>query len=108
LGSFYNVAIARWPDDRSVVAPRSHCPYCGTTLGPGELVPVLSWVVQRGRCRHCESPIAATYPVIEALGGCLSFLVFRRVVPGPEALDTANVVAWAVYFGFMSLLVIAA
>lgn len=66
VGSFGNVVVYRWPRGRSVVRPRSACPSCHRTLGPLELVPVLSWLVQRGRCRGCGAPIAVRYAVVEA------------------------------------------
>ncbi len=108
LGSFSNVAIGRWAVDKSVVAPRSHCPYCGTTLGPSELVPVLSWLWLRGKCGTCSSPIAPTYPLIELLGGLLGLLVYRRVIPNAASVDAAHLTAWAVLTVFVILLVIAA
>lgn len=108
FGSFYNVAIHRLPEDRSVVFPRSACPHCGTVLGPSELVPVLSWLWQRGRCRHCGTAISARYPLVELLGGLLGWLVFRQVVPVEHALDPAWLTAWCVFFFFVSALVVQA
>ena len=108
LGSFSNVAIGRWAVDKSVVAPRSHCPYCGTTLSAQDLVPVLSWLWLRGKCRHCDSPIAPTYPLIELLGGLLSLLVFRRIVPTAAHVDPTHLIAWALFFIYVILLLIAA
>lgn len=107
IGSFLNVAIARLPEDRSVVRPRSHCPHCGTTLAARDLVPVLSWIWLRGRCRTCGHPISPTYPLIEVLGGMLAFLVFRRIFPDADALDLPHALAFGVYFGFVCLLVVA-
>lgn len=66
IGSFANVVIYRWPRGESVVWPRSRCPACGHTLSPLELVPVLSWLVQRGRCRRCGTRISVRYAVVEA------------------------------------------
>ncbi|TNE90238.1 MAG: prepilin peptidase [Deltaproteobacteria bacterium] len=107
IGSFLNVCIARWPEDRSVIAPRSHCPRCGTTLGPAELVPVVSWLLQGGKCRHCGAEISAQYALIEVLGMLLSLLAWRRFVPGPEALDLQHFTAWLAFFAFLSMLVVA-
>lgn len=78
-GSFFNVVIHRVPSKQSVVAPRSHCPNCATPLGALDLVPVLSWVVLRGRCRHCAAPISARYPIVEVLSAGLFALVGWRV-----------------------------
>jgi leader peptidase (prepilin peptidase) / N-methyltransferase len=66
IGSFLNVVIWRLPRGESLVRPRSHCPGCGTPLGPLENVPILSWLVLRGRCRHCATPISRRYPLVEA------------------------------------------
>ncbi len=67
IGSFANVVIYRLPRGESVVFPGSHCPNCGHNLGALELVPVLSWLGLRGRCRSCRTAISARYPVIELL-----------------------------------------
>ena len=67
LGSFLNVVIHRVPLGESLVAPGSHCPSCGTPLAPYDNVPLLSWLVLRGRCRHCGAPISPRYPVVELL-----------------------------------------
>jgi len=107
IGSFLNVCIVRMPEDRSVVLPRSHCPRCGTTLAPYDLVPVASWVILRGRCRTCQTPISPTYPLIEALGGLLAWLLFRRLIHDPADLDVPHAVAFVVFFTLFSLLVVA-
>ena len=90
VGSFLNVCIARWPRDLSVVRPRSKCPYCGHYLAWFENVPLVSWLVLRGRCRCCDEPISIHYPLVEltvALGWMLSvwhfgptFTAFRLAV----------------------------
>jgi leader peptidase (prepilin peptidase)/N-methyltransferase len=66
IGSFLNVVIYRVPRGESVVTPASSCPSCHAPIEPRDNVPVLSWVLLRGRCRHCEAPIAAKYPLVEA------------------------------------------
>jgi leader peptidase (prepilin peptidase) / N-methyltransferase len=63
----------------SIVRPRSHCPRCGTELGDAENVPVISWVVLRGRCRHCHEPISVRYPVVELTTAVL-FVAFSLVL----------------------------
>jgi leader peptidase (prepilin peptidase)/N-methyltransferase len=70
IGSFLNVVIWRVPRGESVVRPPSHCPGCDTEIAPRDNVPVLSWLLLRGRCRHCGIPISARYPLVElATGG---------------------------------------
>ena len=66
VGSFLNVVIWRIPRGESVVSPPSHCPSCDARIGPLDNVPVLSWLVLRGRCRHCGAGISARYPAVEA------------------------------------------
>ena len=67
VGSFLNVCIARWPHDQSVVAPPSRCPKCERPIRAFENVPIVGWLLLRGRCAGCNLPIAATYPAIELL-----------------------------------------
>ncbi|ATW05586.1 prepilin peptidase [Sphingorhabdus sp. YGSMI21] len=78
VGSFLATLIIRWPEGRSVVAGRSACDHCGHNLRAGELIPVLSFVLQAGKCRQCGAAIASDHPGIElaaALVGGLSVLV---------------------------------
>ena len=71
IGSFLNVVIWRVPRGESIVAPPSHCPTCDTPIAPRDNIPVVSWLLLRGRCRHCQSPISARYPLVELLTGVL-------------------------------------
>ncbi|MGF1652603.1 MAG: prepilin peptidase [Actinomycetales bacterium] len=66
VGSFLTVVVHRVPEGRSVVAPRSACPGCGRAVRAWDNVPVLSWVLLRGRCRDCGSRVSARYPLVEA------------------------------------------
>lgn len=66
IGSFLNVVIHRVPAGLSVVHPPSACPNCGNRIRPYDNIPVISWLVLRGRCRDCGTPISARYPLIEA------------------------------------------
>lgn len=71
VGSFLNVVIWRVPRGESVVHPPSACPRCGRAIRPYDNVPVVSWLVLRGRCRDCGEPIAVRYPLVEAGTGVL-------------------------------------
>ncbi|MCM3587662.1 prepilin peptidase [Mesobacillus maritimus] len=71
LGSFYNVVGLRVPAGKSIVYPGSSCPTCGHKLRAWELIPVLSYFIQRGKCRGCQSRISPLYPSIEFLTGVL-------------------------------------
>lgn len=75
IGSFLNVVAYRVPAGRSVVAPASACPECGSAIRPWDNIPVLSWLVLRGRCRDCSAPISARYPLVEAATGAAFALV---------------------------------
>ncbi|HEY2429503.1 MAG TPA: prepilin peptidase [Acidimicrobiales bacterium] len=66
VGSFLNVVISRVPRKESVIRPRSHCPSCQATLADRDNIPLLSWVLLRGRCRACGEPISLRYPLVEA------------------------------------------
>ena len=88
IGSFANVVIHRWPRGESVVRPRSRCPRCQHVLGPLELVPVLSWLVLRARCRSCRNPISARYPLVEA-AMAVGFALLAWAHPLLEAGATA-------------------
>lgn len=67
LGSFCNVVILRMSSKTSVIFPPSACPKCDHRLFAGDLIPVLSWLFLRGRCRYCSAPISWQYPVVEAI-----------------------------------------
>ena len=69
IGSFLNVCVYRLPRDESVVRPRSRCPGCGAPIAWYDNLPVLSWLILRGRCRRCGTGISVQYPVIELLVG---------------------------------------
>jgi len=71
VGSFLNVVAWRLPRQESLILPGSHCPRCGTPLRWYDNLPVLGWLLLRGRCRHCHQPIAARYPLVELLVAAL-------------------------------------
>lgn len=83
IGSFLNVVIARVPEGRSVVKPRSSCPNCGHEIAGRDNIPVVSWLLLGRRCRGCRTPISARYPIVELLTATL-YAVTAWVV-GPEA-----------------------
>src|ERR671936_3178747 len=65
LGSFLNVVVYRLPPGGSMVSPGSRCPSCGTPIAPYDNVPIVSWLVLRGRCRHCGAAVSSRYPIVE-------------------------------------------
>lgn len=78
IGSFLNVVIARVPQGESVVRPRSKCPKCGHALAWYDNVPVVSWLVLRGKCRSCQAPISPRYILVELLTGALFMACLAR------------------------------
>lgn len=77
LGSFYNVVIYRWPRGESIVSPASRCPGCGAAIRWFDNIPVLSFLILRGRCRHCRTPISLRYPLVELLTGLMAAGLYR-------------------------------
>jgi leader peptidase (prepilin peptidase)/N-methyltransferase len=86
IGSFLNVVAYRLPRGESLSHPGSRCPGCGTPNAPYDNIPVVSWLLLRGRCRHCGEPISIRYPLVEATTAVLYALV---VVAKDDALDIA-------------------
>ncbi len=78
IGSFLNVCIYRIVRDQSVVTPRSYCPACGESIAWFDNIPVLSYILLRGHCRHCRESISARYPLVETLTALVFALVAAR------------------------------
>src|SRR5438874_1279856 len=76
IGSFLNVVAHRVPSGGSLMRPRSHCPSCGVPIKPYDNIPIVSWILLRGRCRSCSAHISSRYPLIELMTG----LLFAAVV----------------------------
>ncbi len=100
IGSFLNVCILRIPVEKSIVLPSSSCPKCGKEIAGYDNIPVLSWLILGGKCRHCKVKISAMYPAVELLTGLLfvgCYLVFGLTV---EALK------WATFSALLVVLTI--
>jgi leader peptidase (prepilin peptidase)/N-methyltransferase len=78
VSSFLNVCIDRLPERESIVSPPSHCPACGRRLAPFDLIPLLSYILLRGRCRYCGAPIPRRVLVVESTTGLLFVLLGYR------------------------------
>jgi leader peptidase (prepilin peptidase)/N-methyltransferase len=89
LGSFLNVCTLRWPVDESVVSPPSRCPGCEEPIRWYDNIPVLSWLLLRGRCRNCRLPISIQYPIVELATGLIWAGVVYRYGLDYEALRGA-------------------
>jgi leader peptidase (prepilin peptidase)/N-methyltransferase len=93
IGSFLGVVVRRLPEGRTIVRGRSCCEACGATLSPGEMVPLLSYALQRGRCRRCRAPIAPMHLAIELAALAVAVSAAIRV-PGGAFLWTGCVLGW--------------
>lgn len=89
IGSFLNVCVARWPLDLSVVRPRSRCPRCSKEIAWYDNIPIIGWIVLRGRCRNCGLPISVQYPLVEFLVALGWLAVVVKFGPSLEALRVA-------------------
>lgn len=107
IGSFLNVVIYRVPRGESIVTPGSHCPACGHPLRAWELLPVISFLIQKGQCRNCQTHISWRYPVVELLTGALFFLTATLSLSAemqlPRLFLNLIVVAMLVALSFIDL-----
>ena len=99
IGSFLNVCILRIPQEVPITVPRSHCPHCKKLIRWYDNVPVLSYLILGGRCRRCKNKISARYPLIEAVSGLISVLLYLKFGLGVE---------WVLFFGFSAALLVLA
>lgn len=97
IGSFLNVCIYRLPRAESIVWPGSHCPACGAAVKPWDNIPLLSYLLLRGRCRQCAAPIALRYPLVELISALLALGLFYRFGLTP---------AFGIYYLFACALVV--
>lgn len=99
IGSFLNVCIYRIPRKESIVTPPSHCPQCNQRLRPWDLIPLLSYVISRGRCRYCGVRISVQYPLVELATGIVYLLTYWKFGLSVEGL---------MMLGFVSVLIVVA
>jgi len=97
IGSFLNVCICRLPKEESIVTPGSHCPQCQKPIRWYDNIPLVSYLVLRGKCRHCHQPISVQYPLVEGIAALLSFFLFIRFGPS---------LSYLFYFAFAAALVV--
>jgi leader peptidase (prepilin peptidase)/N-methyltransferase len=87
FGSFINVLIYRLPRNKSIVRPGSSCPHCGGKIAFYENIPLISYVMLLGKCRHCRQPISIRYPAVELLTGLLAVTAIYRFGPGVAGFE---------------------
>jgi leader peptidase (prepilin peptidase)/N-methyltransferase len=106
-GSFFNVCIARIPEGLSIVRPGSRCASCGTPIRPFDNIPIISYVLLRGRCRSCKQPFSARYPLVEALAAVVAVTLWITFVAGdPGEVLAVRIARFAVYFAFAGVLIV--
>ena len=93
VGSFLNAVIHRLPRGQSLVRPRSRCPWCGAPIRARDNLPLVSFLLLRGRCRQCSGPIAWRYPLVELLTAAAFVACVERFGPRPEAAAAATFLA---------------
>ena len=76
VGSFSNVCIYRIPRNESIIYPASHCPKCRSNISPKDNIPLLSYILLKGRCRNCKSKISIQYPIVELLTGLIYLIIY--------------------------------
>ena len=126
IGSFLNVVIYRMPLGLNISKPKSRCPFCETPIRTRDNLPILGWLLLRGKCRDCQAPIPARYPIVEALVGVVFLLLYLAIVHSGGALlpyrspnrfsggyqilegRTWDLIALAVYYCYLFIVVVAA
>ena len=97
IGSFLNVCIYRLPASKSIVHPRSMCPECENMIRSYDNIPILSYLLLKGKCRHCDAVISFRYPLIEIITGAFSLCIFLKFGFTLEGL---------IYFSFISSMIV--
>jgi leader peptidase (prepilin peptidase)/N-methyltransferase len=99
IGSFLNVCIVRIPAGKSIVLPASACPNCGAAIKPYDNIPVVSYLLLRGKCRGCRTKISLMYPLVELLNGALYLICYLAFGMTLETLK------WAIFASLLLVLV---
>ena len=103
IGSFLNVCIYRLPKGQSIAFPPSHCTGCSNRIKPYDLIPVISYIILKGKCRHCNTSISIKYPLVEILTGVLflfSFLKFGYSIEFIKSIVLLSVLVAVTFIDF--------
>lgn len=103
LGSFFNVVIYRLPAKLSIVQPGSHCPQCSRPIAFYDNIPLISYLILMGKCRHCRAPISFRYPTVEALTGTIALLLFQQYGFSMQLLGESIFVSLLILIAFIDL-----
>ena len=104
IGSFINVVVYRFQKNLSIIKPRSFCPNCKNTLSIRENIPLISFLLQKGKCLHCKESISFRYPIIEFLTGIL-FIIFINSSPSFYISNSNLILTLFFNWLFLSLLI---
>src|SRR4030042_5112686 len=97
IGSFLNVCIFRLPKEESIIWPGSHCPHCKKQIKFYDNIPLISYILLRGKCRYCKKPISFQYPMIEGITALSSLFLIMRFGPS---------LSYLIYFAFVAALIV--
>jgi leader peptidase (prepilin peptidase) / N-methyltransferase len=103
IGSFLNVVVYRVPANLSVIWPPSRCPKCLHQLGMGENIPILGWLLLRGKCRHCKTSISPRYPLVEAATAIVFLIVYHRFGLSIETVGYSLLMCWFLALSLIDL-----
>jgi len=99
IGSFLNVVIYRVPLNKSIISPPSSCPKCGKRIKPYHNIPILGWIILKGKCFNCGEKISIRYPIIEFLTGILALLIYHKL----QTIDIFFVIDFALFSTLLAL-----
>ena len=103
VGSFLNVVIHRYPREESLVSPPSRCPVCLGEIRWFDNIPIVSWIVLRGRCRKCNSPISSRYPLVELANALFFLALYLRTGLSPGFLPVAAILSMTIVLIYIDL-----
>jgi leader peptidase (prepilin peptidase) / N-methyltransferase len=103
IGSFLNVVVYRIPAGLSILWPPSRCPKCLHGLGAGENIPILGWLLLRGKCRHCQTTISSRYPIVEAATAIIFVIVYNRFGLSIETIGYSLFMSWLLALSLIDL-----
>ncbi len=102
VGSFLNVVICRLKTDEKIITSRSHCPHCKKKLTTVDLIPIVSFILYKGKCRYCKKPISFQYPIVELSTALTFVLIFLKISP----INTWHSLLFTLYFLFITCILI--
>ena len=103
IGSFSNVCVYRLPKKLSIISPSSQCPNCGKSISPFDNIPIISFLILRGRCRYCQSPISWRYPIVELITGLIFLSLYLNFRISPQLFIYALLCTSLIIIAFIDL-----